>query len=80
MADWGELIEERDIYAPLEDLFDRQMATGANIDALIILGDVAYDLDSNNGSNYEGFIRMLSQVSSRWPIIFVPGNHERLTK
>lgn len=40
---------------------------------------MAYDLDSNNGSNYEDFLFLLEQVSYKTPIIHVPGNHERRT-
>jgi 3',5'-cyclic AMP phosphodiesterase CpdA len=49
------------------------------VDAVLINGDVAYDLDTNNGSNYEEFLNLLEHVSARTPIIHVPGNHERRT-
>lgn len=42
-------------------------------------GDIAYDLSSNAGRNYEEFIAMMSQVSVRWPTIMTTGNHERNT-
>jgi hypothetical protein len=29
------------------------------IDAIIIAGDIAYDLDSNNGSTYQEFLEMI---------------------
>lgn len=50
-----------------------------DIDAIYIGGDIAYDLDSYQGQYYQDFIIMLSQVSSRWPLILNTGNHEHLS-
>lgn len=75
LGDWGYLQTQSALYSSLEGKFNELLQSGDIIDAILILGDVAYDLDSNNGLNYEYFIRMISQVSSRWPVIFPPGNH-----
>ena len=40
------------------------------------MGDIAYDLDSNNGDNYEAFMKEMEEVSKTVPVILVPGNHE----
>jgi metallophosphoesterase superfamily enzyme len=77
IADWGVMNEKP--YDPLEKAFDSVLKSDLDIDALYISGDIAYNLDSNEGKNYEEFIRMLSQVSSRWPTIFTTGNHERIS-
>ena len=50
-----------------------------DIDAIYIGGDIAYDLDSYQGQYYQDFIIMLSQVSSRWPLILNTANHEHLS-
>jgi metallophosphoesterase superfamily enzyme len=46
---------------------------------VIILGDIAYDLDGNNGTKYENFLQELSSTLPAIPIIFVTGNHEHHT-
>lgn len=45
------------------------------IDGIIVNGDLAYDLDSNNGTNYEEFLNILSRASINVPAFFVAGNH-----
>jgi metallophosphoesterase superfamily enzyme len=45
------------------------------VHAILINGDISYDLDTNNGTNYEEFLQLLEQVSAKTPIIHVPGNH-----
>lgn len=37
---------------------------------------MAYDLDSNNGTNYVEFITMLEPFASVWPFMATAGNHE----
>ena len=41
---------------------------------------MAYDIDSNNGENYENFLITISQVSCSWPVIINTGNHEHYSK
>ena len=60
----------------MDDSFDYLLKTDNTIKALFINGDVAYDLQSNNGRNYEDFLNMISQVTTKWPVILNPGNHE----
>ncbi len=43
-------------------------------------GDYGYDLSTNAGRNYDNFLIMMSQYSSKWPSIFITGNHEYYTK
>lgn len=40
------------------------------------MGDVAYNLNTNNGKQYELFMSQLSLVSPFLPIIPIFGNHE----
>jgi len=51
-------------------LFDK------NINAIIIAGDIAYDLNFENGTVYDKFMKMISEFAARTPIIITPGNHE----
>jgi len=37
-------------------------------DALIYTGDMAYDLESENGSRGDFFLRNFSKITSNWPI------------
>lgn len=76
LADWSYLREYRTKYKPLDESFDYLLKTDNSIRAIFINGDVAYDLQSNNGRNYEDFLNMISQVTVRWPLIINPGNHE----
>lgn len=43
---------------------------------MVIIGDIGYDLDTNNCTNYERFLVMLADVAKSIPIIMVTGNHE----
>ena len=45
----------------------------------MIAGDIAYDLDSNNGTTYEKFLELMEEVSTDTPFFIAPGNHERNT-
>lgn len=40
---------------------------------------MAYDLDTNNGSNYEDFLKMVSRSARYVPVFFNTGNHEHNT-
>lgn len=42
----------------------------------MINGDLAYDLDTNNGTNYESFLNMLSETARYIPVFINTGNHE----
>jgi len=46
------------------------------IDLLMINGDIAYDLDSDQGNRYTNFLKMMENVTSRLPVVIIPGNHE----
>jgi hypothetical protein len=45
-------------------------------DGIIVNGDIAYDMDSNNGTNYEEFLNMLSRSGRFVPVLMIAGNHE----
>lgn len=59
LADWSEIKINLYKYTPITSLLEN-VRKQENIDGLVILGDIAYDLDSNNGSNYEKFMKILS--------------------
>lgn len=44
------------------------------------MGDIGYDLDSNNCLNYEKFLVMLSKLAADTPILMITGNHEYNTQ
>ena len=46
---------------------------------IIINGDVAYDLDSANGTRYTNFLKMSQEFLTTVPFILIPGNHENLS-
>jgi hypothetical protein len=41
----------------------------------MINGDLAYDLDTNNGTNYEDFLNLLSRIGKFIPTFINTGNH-----
>ena len=45
------------------------------INGLVIVGDIAYNIDTDNGVKYEQFLRLLARTVSSIPIIMIPGNH-----
>lgn len=47
---------------------------------MIILGDIAYDLDTKYGTQYVGFMKMAEEFMSIIPFVVVPGNHENLSE
>lgn len=46
------------------------------LSAVVIAGDIAYDLDTNRGVNYVDFLILLEKISKSTPIVVVTGNHE----
>lgn len=78
LADWGYLIKKKGIYDSLDSSMD-YLLKNDHLDLLYINGDIAYDLSSNEGKNYEDFLAMLSQVAIKLPIILGTGNHEHNT-
>jgi hypothetical protein len=38
-------------------------------------GDIAYNLDTNNGKNYEDFLNVLSRIARFVPTFINTGNH-----
>jgi predicted phosphodiesterase len=53
MADWGPSYDTGMI--PIHEKF-REVHANRKIDLLIIIGDIAYNLDSRNGLNYVEFL------------------------
>lgn len=76
MADWG--VIETSGFKPINDSL-RELMLIKKLDLLIVVGDIAYDLDSKNGSQYIGFLKMAEEFLSKIPCVFVPGNHENLS-
>jgi hypothetical protein len=46
------------------------------VDAIVHIGDFAYDLHEKNGQRGDEFLRMMEPVASRIPYMTIPGNHE----
>ena len=46
------------------------------IDVIFHIGDIAYDLNDNQGKNGDEFMRRIEPIASRVPYQVVPGNHE----
>lgn len=57
-----------------------KLRTEHNIRGIIVNGDLAYDLDTNNGTNYEEFLNILSRSSRFVPSFLIAGNHEHNSK
>lgn len=46
----------------------------------MINGDIAYNLDTDNGANYEDFLNILSRVGKHVPVFLNTGNHEHISE
>lgn len=65
-------------YAPISNCLNiMSQNEKESIDAILFMGDMAYDLASNNGSNYVEFLLMLEPFSSIWPFQTTMGNHDQ---
>lgn len=78
LADWGDIKKNIGVMTPITNDLNK-MLREEEIHLFVIDGDISYDLDTNNGTNYEEFLQLLEIVSAKTPIIHVPGNHERRT-
>jgi metallophosphoesterase superfamily enzyme len=47
---------------------------------MVVLGDICYDLDSDNGNRYMEFLAMAQEFISKIPCVFIPGNHENYSE
>jgi metallophosphoesterase superfamily enzyme len=78
LADWSKLVNKK--YTTLQDSFDVLLRDRTSIHGIILIGDIGYDLETNECQNYLGFLEILEQVASVWPVIIVTGNHEYVSK
>ena len=46
-------------------------------DAVLHIGDFAYDLHDDDGKVGDEFMRMVEPVAGRVPYMVTPGNHEK---
>ncbi|KAL5467041.1 hypothetical protein EMCRGX_G031208 [Ephydatia muelleri] len=53
----------------------QEVASGG-YDAILHVGDFAYDLDSDGGVNGDGFMNRIQQLAAYVPYMTCPGNHE----
>lgn len=79
LADWSYLSLKANVYDRLDSAFDNLLKSSNQPDIVYMGGDYAYDFSSNNGLNYDNFLIMMSQISSKWPCIMNTGNHEYKT-
>ena len=76
LADWG-VIRTTGFTPIFESL--RNVMAKKSFNLMMVNGDIAYNLDTNNGNNYMGFLKMAEEFISQIPIVIVPGNHENYT-
>jgi hypothetical protein len=55
----------------------RQHHIAHDFDAILHVGDIAYDMQDNGGKTGDEFLRDWEPVASQVPYMTVPGNHER---
>lgn len=64
-------------YSPITNCLDILASyTVDDFQGIIFTGDQAYNLDSNNGTNYVQFLTMLERYSSVWPFMATLGNRD----
>ena len=78
LGDWGLITNfssQFNLSEPITDCLHVQTNQMENIRLLLLLGDLAYDLE---GQTYVNFLTYLSDFSSRIAILMTPGNHESI--
>lgn len=73
LADWSFLETTR--YTSIDQLLATTIRQN-DVHGMLINGDLAYDLITNNCRKYEQFIVMLSKTARSLPVILATGNHE----
>ena len=58
LSDWGTIEANINIMTPITNDLKRVMRE-KDVSAIMIAGDIAYDLDSNNGTTYENFLTLM---------------------
>lgn len=56
--------------------FIQDYAKSVPMQAMLHLGDIAYDLHDSDGQNGDDFLEQIQPVTSRFPYMVIPGNHE----
>ncbi|KAH3819699.1 acid phosphatase type 7-like [Dreissena polymorpha] len=54
-----------------------QEALNEKYEAIFHVGDIAYDLDGNEGETGDKFLQTVEKVAARIPYMTIPGDHER---
>ncbi len=74
LGDWADIAGEGLGYLPIDQLLLKVQVEN-EINGLVIVGDIAYNIDTDNGDKYEQFLRLLARTVSSIPLIIIPGNH-----
>eukprot|EP00755_Sulcionema_specki_P008934 Sspe_Gene.42284::Locus_20526_Transcript_1_1_Confidence_1.000_Length_2026::g.42284::m.42284 len=53
-----------------------QLANDGEVDMVVHIGDIAYDLPNNGGTMGDRFLQGIAPVASQVPYMVVPGNHD----
>ena len=75
LGDWADIAGQGLDYLPIDQLLLKVQAEN-EINGLVIVGDIAYNIDTDSGVKYEQFLRLLARTVSSIPIIMIPGNHQ----
>ena len=51
-------------------------ALSGAMDVILHIGDIAYDLQTNNGANGDSFVVQIEPLAATMPYHLCPGNHE----
>ena len=60
LGDWADIAGQGLDYLPIDQLLLKVQAEN-EINGLVIVGDIAYNIDTDNGVKYEQFLRLLAQ-------------------
>lgn len=78
LGDWGLITnfsKQSKLSEPITNCLHIQTSQRENIRLLLLLGDLAYDLE---GQTYVNFLTYLSDFSSQIVMLLTPGNHESI--
>ena len=73
LADWGPSYNTG--FTPVHETMKKVM-NQKKLHLIIVVGDIAYDLNSQGGKRYIEFLEFVEELISRIPVVFIPGNHD----
>ena len=69
-----------DVGKPIPGLEVIEHLEKTHYDLLILLGDLAYEIQDGNGLHGDGYFQKMQKAMTKAPVVTTPGNHENIDK